>query len=103
MDWRGCLWSGDGEVRDVVGLSSGAQCRFLSIFSPVTPLSKPAWATRDPTTNELTPNSLQLWTDAKARYLIEKEYNWFLETYDSYPYMIQRADVIRYFVLAHYG
>ncbi|KAH0538829.1 hypothetical protein FGG08_004605 [Glutinoglossum americanum] len=44
-----------------------------------------------------------LWTDAKARYFIEKEYNWFLETYDSYPYMIQRADVIRYFVLAHYG
>ncbi|KAI9858265.1 MAG: hypothetical protein M1813_007539 [Trichoglossum hirsutum] len=44
-----------------------------------------------------------LWTDAKARYFIEQEYNWFLHTYDSYPYMIQRADAIRYFVLAHYG
>lgn len=27
----------------------------------------------------------------------------FLPTFDGYPYNIQRADVIRYFVLHHYG
>jgi inositol phosphorylceramide mannosyltransferase catalytic subunit len=32
-----------------------------------------------------------------------KEYPWFLETYDSYLYAIQRADSLRYFLLAHYG
>lgn len=30
-------------------------------------------------------------------------YPWFLETFDSYPYPIQRADAIRYFVLHHFG
>lgn len=44
-----------------------------------------------------------LWTDESARNFIAKEYSWFLETWDSYPYPIQRADAIRYFVLAHYG
>lgn len=44
-----------------------------------------------------------LWTDKSARKFIAKEYPWFLETWDSYPYPIQRADAIRYFVLAHYG
>jgi hypothetical protein len=32
-----------------------------------------------------------------------EEYPWFLETYDGYPFPIQRADAIRYFVLAHFG
>lgn len=44
-----------------------------------------------------------LWTDSSAREFIEREYSWFLDTWDSYPYPIQRADAIRYFVLAHYG
>jgi mannosyltransferase OCH1-like enzyme len=38
-----------------------------------------------------------------SRQFIEQEFSWFLETFDSYPYPIQRADAIRYFVLAHYG
>ncbi|KAL1992883.1 hypothetical protein VTN49DRAFT_3639 [Thermomyces lanuginosus] len=45
----------------------------------------------------------KLWTDEKAREFIAKEYPWFLETFDNYPYPIQRADSIRYFVLSHYG
>ena len=45
----------------------------------------------------------QLWTDDKSRALIATEYPWFLSTYDAYPHPIQRADAIRYFVLAHYG
>lgn len=45
----------------------------------------------------------KLWTDKKAREFIAAEYPWFLETYDGYPYPIQRADSIRYFVLHHFG
>ena len=44
-----------------------------------------------------------LWTDAKSREFIAAEYPWFLETFDGYPFPIQRADAIRYFVLAHFG
>lgn len=44
-----------------------------------------------------------LWTNEKSRAFIEKEYPWFLETFDSYPYPIMRADTIRYFVLLHFG
>ena len=44
-----------------------------------------------------------LWTDASSLAFIEKEYPWFAPTFKSYPYPIQRADSIRYFVLAHYG
>lgn len=45
----------------------------------------------------------KLWTDKKSREFIADEYPWFLETFDSYPYPIQRADTIRYFVLHHFG
>jgi len=43
------------------------------------------------------------WSDQSSREFIEKEYPWFLETYDSYPKPIQRADAIRYFALYHFG
>ena len=45
----------------------------------------------------------QLWTNEKSREFIAAEYPWFLETFDGYKYPIQRADSIRYFILAHYG
>nr|POE65107.1 mannosyl phosphorylinositol ceramide synthase csh1 [Quercus suber] len=45
----------------------------------------------------------KLWTDETAASFIAKEYPWFLETFQGYEYPIQRADSIRYFVLAHYG
>lgn len=44
-----------------------------------------------------------MWTDEKSRELIVAEYPWFLETFDGYAHPIQRADAIRYFVLAHFG
>ncbi|KIW17311.1 hypothetical protein PV08_04503 [Exophiala spinifera] len=44
-----------------------------------------------------------LWTDDKSYDFIAKEYPWFLSTFTSYKHNIQRADAIRYFVLAHYG
>ncbi|KAF5657691.1 SUR1-like protein [Fusarium heterosporum] len=43
------------------------------------------------------------WTDAKARDFISEEYAWFIDTWDTFPFNIQRADAIRYFVLHHYG
>jgi len=36
-------------------------------------------------------------------FLIGVRYPWFLETWDSYPFPIERADAIRYFALVHYG
>ncbi|CDR42348.1 CYFA0S09e01684g1_1 [Cyberlindnera fabianii] len=44
-----------------------------------------------------------LWTDEMARDFISEQYPWFLETFDGYKYNIERADVIRYFALIHYG
>lgn len=44
-----------------------------------------------------------LWTDASSREFIAKHYPWFLDNFDAYPYPIQRADAIRYFVLHYYG
>lgn len=46
---------------------------------------------------------IQLWTDASSREFIATEYPWFLEAFDGYKFPIQRADAIRYFVLAHFG
>jgi mannosyltransferase OCH1-like enzyme len=43
------------------------------------------------------------WTDKNITDFIEKEYPWFLETFKSYPYNIQRVDAARYFILYHYG
>jgi inositol phosphorylceramide mannosyltransferase catalytic subunit len=45
----------------------------------------------------------KFWTDVKSREFIAAEYPWFLNTFDGYHYPIQRADAIRYFVLAHFG
>lgn len=43
------------------------------------------------------------WTDESARNFLEENYSDFLETYDGYPYAIQRVDAMRYFILYHYG
>ncbi|GAA5985823.1 hypothetical protein JCM5350_006899 [Sporobolomyces pararoseus] len=44
-----------------------------------------------------------LWSDASSRNFIAEYYPWFLSTFDGYVYPIQRADVIRYFVLHRFG
>lgn len=44
-----------------------------------------------------------LWTDKMAHDFMEKEYPWFLPTFDGYEYPIERADAIRYFILYKYG
>ncbi|GAB7343720.1 hypothetical protein MBLNU457_1700t1 [Dothideomycetes sp. NU457] len=45
----------------------------------------------------------KLWTDEMSKDFIAAEYPWFLETFEGYEFPIQRADAIRYFVLAFYG
>jgi len=45
----------------------------------------------------------KLWTDEEGLDLIREEYPWFLPTYTSYPYSIQRVDAVRYFILHKYG
>ena len=48
-------------------------------------------------------SEFKLWSDASSRAFIAEKYPWFLQNFDGYPYPIQRADAIRYFVLHHYG
>ena len=45
----------------------------------------------------------RFWTDEANLSFISKEYPWFLTTFLTYPHNIQRADAVRYFILAHYG
>ena len=44
-----------------------------------------------------------LWTDEDNREHIKLFHQEFLELYDNYPYAIQRADMIRYFLLYDFG
>jgi mannosyltransferase OCH1-like enzyme len=43
------------------------------------------------------------WTDVTLREFLHANYPYFLSTYDSYRYTIQRIDAVRYFLLYHYG
>jgi mannosyltransferase OCH1-like enzyme len=64
----------------------------------------PEWKVTYESCRVLNPTYEQyFWTDESARQFIETHYYWFLRTYDAYPYNIQRADAIRYFVLWYYG
>ncbi|KAJ2902671.1 glycosyltransferase family 32 protein [Zalerion maritima] len=45
----------------------------------------------------------KLWSDKDSREFLEERYPWFLPTWDTYQYPVQRADAIRYFALHHYG
>jgi mannosyltransferase OCH1-like enzyme len=44
-----------------------------------------------------------LWNKNSARQFIEQNFSWFLPTYDSYRYSIQRIDALKYFLLWQYG
>ena len=43
------------------------------------------------------------WTDKTIREFMDAHYHWFIPTFDSYRYPIQRVDAFRYFVLYHFG
>ncbi|KAF7593843.1 hypothetical protein BBP40_010778 [Aspergillus hancockii] len=64
----------------------------------------PEWKGTYESCSVLNPTYKQyFWTDESARQFIETHFDWFLPTYDAYPYNIQRADAIRYFLLWYYG
>ena len=53
---------------------------------------------------ELNPTyNYTLWTDDAILRFLETYYPWFVPTFKSYPYKIQRIDSVRYFILYHYG
>jgi mannosyltransferase OCH1-like enzyme len=63
-----------------------------------------SWKSTIPAWKKYNPDwEIRFWTDDDNRKLIETKYKWFLHTYDSYEYGIQRADAIRYFILYTYG
>jgi mannosyltransferase OCH1-like enzyme len=65
---------------------------------------RPTWITARQACLEWHPNyEYKFWNDSSAEKLIREEYPWFLKTWKSYPYPIQRADSLRYFILYHYG
>ena len=45
----------------------------------------------------------RLWSDKDIRSLINASYPWFLQTFDSYKYPIQRVDVGRLFMVYYHG
>jgi len=62
------------------------------------------WLEPQRTCRELHPDyQYILWTDKMARDFILQEYPWFLDQFDAYTFDIERADAIRYFILAHHG
>jgi mannosyltransferase OCH1-like enzyme len=64
----------------------------------------PQWqAVRDECAHMHPDYKYMLWTDADSRKFLVDNYPWFLPIFDAYPYPIQRADAIRYFILHKYG
>ena len=45
----------------------------------------------------------KLWSFSDVEKLIATDYHWFLPTWHSYPYIVERADASKYFLLYHYG
>ncbi|CCE65503.1 hypothetical protein TPHA_0L01480 [Tetrapisispora phaffii CBS 4417] len=43
------------------------------------------------------------WTDKNSLEFIEEHYPWFAKSFKAYKFPIERADVIRYFILDYYG
>ncbi|BGP36475.1 hypothetical protein JCM10450v2_000375 [Rhodotorula kratochvilovae] len=92
LDERG--WFGNSTASEAELVQSDAADR-----TPLVPkIIHATWKTDTVPTREF-----KLWSDAASRAFIAEHYPWFLTTFDGYTYPIQRADVIRYFVLHHYG
>ena len=44
-----------------------------------------------------------LWDRSKIERFLQEDFPWFLDTYRSYPYDVQRADAARYFIMYAFG
>ena len=49
------------------------------------------------------PPACRLWTDDDNRQLVKEHYPWFLDTYDSLPKPVMKADASRYLYMHHIG
>ena len=86
---------------------------FLKAFMPIPKIVHLTWKTKTiPEKFKRTIQSwrrtnpeweLKLWTDEDNRNYIANNYPDFLTTFEGYPYGIQRADAIRYFLLKDFG
>ena len=45
----------------------------------------------------------KLWSFTDVEKLIASDYHWLLPTWQSYPYIVEKADVSKYILLYHYG
>ncbi|KAK7965803.1 mannosyl phosphorylinositol ceramide synthase protein [Apiospora aurea] len=62
------------------------------------------WAAARQTCKDLNPTwEHKLWTMENSREFLKEHFAWYLPTYDSYKFPIQRVDVLRYFLIRHYG
>ena len=62
------------------------------------------WQNAQDTCRKLYPEyKIMVWSFEDAEKLIRKEHPWLLSAWFSYPYDVQRGDLIRYIVLYHYG
>ncbi|GAA5981295.1 hypothetical protein JCM10908_004057 [Rhodotorula pacifica] len=94
------------EEREVAGNDSTPQQRIPKLIHATwkTDILPERWEKVRQGCIEMHPDyEFKLWSDAASRAFIAEHYPWFLPTFDGYTYPIQRADVIRYFVLHHYG
>lgn len=51
----------------------------------------------------LTVHNDQLWNDETSRTFFQDEYPWFLPVYDQLPEKVQKVDILKYFLMRHYG
>ncbi|KAL8399480.1 hypothetical protein RB594_000018 [Gaeumannomyces avenae] len=64
----------------------------------------PHWEEARRTCQTLNPDwDHKIWYTDTSRAFLAEHYPWFLPTYDGYKFPIQRVDVLRYFLLRHYG
>ncbi|KAM7189216.1 Nucleotide-diphospho-sugar transferase [Rhypophila sp. PSN 637] len=45
----------------------------------------------------------KLWTPQTSLEFLEKNYAWFVDTYNGYKFPVQRIDALRYFLMRHFG
>ncbi|KAH6915347.1 MIPC synthase [Coprinopsis sp. MPI-PUGE-AT-0042] len=96
----------EAEVQSALANTSRQNERIPRIIHQTwkTDVLPPRWQPISQACRDMMPDyEYKLWSDESARQFIAEHYPWFLDTYDNYPYTIQRADVIRYFVLHHFG
>ncbi|CAH0019742.1 unnamed protein product [Clonostachys rhizophaga] len=62
------------------------------------------WAKLQATIIKLNPEyEYKLWNDETSRTFFQDEYPWFLPVYDQLPEKVQKVDILKYFLMRHYG